>query len=122
MSRILVADDDAWQLELRCRLLEAGGHTVSLAFSPSEAMRYLSSVDLIITDLRFRNVEGDDDPAEGLALIRRIRDAGCQLPVIVISGWPEDLEGRPEAELVAKVLLKPVGMQNLLRAIEELTA
>jgi CheY-like chemotaxis protein len=120
MPRILVADDDAWQLDLRCRLLEAGGHKVALAFNPSEAMRHLSAVDLIIMDLRFPNAEGEADPAEGLALIRRIRDTGCQLPLIVVSGWPEDLAGRPEADLVTLVLAKPVGMQNMLRAIQEL--
>ena len=121
MPRILVADDDAWQLELRCRLLEAVGHKVALAFSPSEAMRHINTVDVIIMDLRFPNSEGDSDPAEGLGLIRRIRESGCHLPVIVVSGWPEDLEGRPEAQMVTKVMLKPVGMQNLIHVIEELT-
>jgi len=120
MARILVADDDAAQLDLRCRLLEANGHQVMVAFCPSEALRQLAAADLVITDLRFPNAEGRADAALGLALIRDIRESGCLAPVIVISGWPADLEGRPERQLVSCVMLKPVPLPDLLRAIGEL--
>jgi len=120
MPRILVADDDAAQLDLRRLILEAGGHQVSLAIRPSDALRQLASADLVIMDLRFPNARGDDDPAEGLFLIRAIRDSGYRGPVLVLSGWPQDLEGQPEEQLVSRVMLKPVGMQALLQAIGEL--
>lgn len=119
MCRILVADDDVRQLELRGLLLEAGGHEVSLAFCPSEALRQLTVAEVVIMDLRFPNAQGDPDPAEGLKLIRQIRESGCRAPVIVISGWPQDLEGTPEARLVARVMAKPVGSEALLAAIGE---
>lgn len=119
MARILVVDDDASQLELRCKLLATVGHEVFPAFSPSEAMRHIVSADLVMMDLRFPNVRGEDDPAEGLALIGRIHESGNRAPVIVLSGWPEYLEGRPEARLVSRVLAKPIGLEALLRAIAD---
>ena len=120
MPRILVADDDVAQLELRRLILEAGGHQVSLAIRPGDVLRQLASADLVITDLRFPNAQGGDDPAEGLTLIRAIRDSGYRGPVLVLSGCPRDLEGHPEEQLVSRVMLKPVGMQALLQAIGEL--
>ena len=121
MSRVLVADDDATQLELRAQLLELGGHQVSLACCPEETLRLLPSADVVVMDLRFRNARGEPDAQEGLSLIRGIRGSGCAAPVIVISGWPEDLDGTPEERLVSRVMVKPVGLAALLAAIESLT-
>jgi len=120
MPRILVADNDAAQLDLRRLILEAGGHQVSLAVRPGDVLRQLASAELVIMDLRFPNAQGDDDPAEGLTLIRAIRDSGYRGPVLVLSGWTQDLEGHPEEQLVSRVMLKPVGMQDLLEAIDDL--
>jgi CheY-like chemotaxis protein len=119
MARILAVDDDASQLELRCQLLATGGHQTVPAFSPSEAMRQVATADLVMMDLRFPNARGENDPAEGLALIRRIRESGNPVPIIVISGWPEYLEGHQEAQLVARVLSKPIGLVAMLGAIAE---
>jgi CheY-like chemotaxis protein len=116
MARILVVDDDASQLELRCQLLASGGHDAVPAFSPSEAMRQLDSADLVMMDLRFPNGRGEEDPAEGVALIRRIRESGST-PIIVLSGWPQYLESQPEVRLVSRVLAKPIGLEALLEAI-----
>jgi CheY-like chemotaxis protein len=120
MPRILVADDDAAQLDLRRLILEADGHQVSLAIRPGDVLRQLATAELVIMDLRFPNAQGDDDPAEGLALIRTIRDSGYRGPVLVLSGWTEDLEGQPEEQMVSRVMLKPVGIPGLLQAIGEL--
>jgi CheY-like chemotaxis protein len=119
MARILVVDDDASQLELRCSLLAAGGHQVVPAFSPTEAMHRVASADLVMMDLRFPNERGENDPAEGLALIRRICESGSSAAIIVLSGWPECLEGQPEAQLVSRVLSKPIGLEAMLQAIAD---
>jgi CheY-like chemotaxis protein len=121
MPRILVADDDPIQLELRKMLLEAAGHQVLLARTPVEAVRCVrdQSADVVILDLRFPNSEGTPDSREGLALIRSIHQAGRQTPMIVLSGWPQDLEGEPEERLVACVLMKPVKASALMQAISE---
>ena len=124
MPRILVADDDAVQLDLRRTVLEFAGHQVDLALSVMSAVRHLEHrrTDLVIMDLRFPNATGEPDSGEGIALIRRIRELGCSAPVIVLSGWPEDLYGQPEERMVSRILLKPVKTPALLAAVRELIA
>ena len=124
MSRILVADDDLDQLVVRKILLETAGHEVVVAACPSDALRELerSAPGLVIMDLRFPNAAGQPDSREGMALIRRIREAGYRAPVVVLSGWPEDLYGEPEEEMVSRIMVKPVGILVLLKTIEELTS
>ena len=117
MARVLVADDDPRLLELQARLLEAGGHQVTLAFSTSEVIRQLDGAEVVVMDLRFPNPQGVSDAREGRKLIRRIRESGCQAPLIVMSGWPEDLLGTPEAEFVSRILMKPVKLVDLLQAV-----
>lgn len=122
MCSILVADDNWQQLELRKLLLEAVGHQVAVAWSVRETMRQveLGQAELVIMDLRFPNAAGEPDSAEGLALIRRIRECGCRVPLIVLSGWPQDLYGSPEESMVSRVMVKPVEARVLLETIAEL--
>ena len=119
MSRILVVDDDAIQLDLRKQLLEIAGYQVETAVSARQTERRLENApaDLVILDLRFPNALGEPDAQEGLALIRRIRDLGCRVPVIVLSGWPDDLYGEPEEKLVSCILIKPVNTREFLDII-----
>lgn len=120
MPRILIVDDDAAQLALLGRLVEAGGYQLSLAFGVSEALRQLAAADAVVLDLRLPNAQGSADAAEGLRLIRSIRESGSRAPVIVMSGWPEDLDGTAEAQLISRVLVKPVGIRALLGTLAEL--
>src|SRR5450432_3274085 len=116
MFRILVADDDALQLDLRKQLLEIAGYQVETALTVRQTVRRLENapadlaihlvIHLVIMDLRFPNAFGEADPREGMALIRGIRDLGCQVPVIVLSGWPDALYGQPEEQLISRILLK----------------
>ena len=89
---------------------------VVVAESPSEALRELErcAPGLFMMDLRFPNAAGQPDSREGMALIRRIRQAGYRLPVVVLSGWPEDLYGEPEEEMVSRIMVKPVRIPVLL--------
>jgi CheY-like chemotaxis protein len=123
VARILVADDDLEQVHLRKSLLEVGGHEVDVALCPDATTELLKlgGTDLVIMDLRFANAAGVPDSREGLALIRSIRQLGCAAPVIVLSGWPEELYGQPEEKLVSRIIVKPATMQGLLDAIAELT-
>ena len=122
MSRILVVDDDAVQLDLRKQLLEVAGYQVETALSAQQTERRLerAPADLVILDLRFPNALGEPDAQQVLALIRRIRDLGCRVPVIVLSGWPDDLYGEPEERLVSCILVKPVKTREFLDAIRGL--
>jgi CheY-like chemotaxis protein len=115
MAHILVADDDIEQVTVQRRLLEALGHEVDTALSPGETLRQLERCPpgLIVMDLRFPTAEA------GLALIRGIHEAGCRLPVIVLSGWPDDLYGTPEEKLVSRIVVKG-SVRALFGAIGEL--
>ena len=124
MSRILVADDDALQLDLHKTVLEGQGHQVDLAISVRGALRFIErgQPELVIMDLRFPNDSGQQDAGEGITLIRRIRELDDAVPVIVLSGWPDALYGRPEERMVSRILVKPVKTPILLDTIRELVA
>lgn len=95
--RVLLVDDEPEQLELRRRIVEQAGHTVETASSAEEARR--QTADVVVMDLHLPGL------AEGLELIREF--AG-RARIVVLTGLAGDLEGRPERELVAAVLEKPV--------------
>jgi CheY-like chemotaxis protein len=124
MSRILVVDDDVVQLDLYKQLLEIAGYRVEIALTASQAARRLANApgDLVIMDLRLPNALGEPDPREGTALIRRIRDLGYGVPIIVLSGWPDHLYGEPEERLISCILVKPVNPPELLDTIRGLLA
>lgn len=65
----------------------------------------------VVLDLRLPDAE------DGLALIREFRAASPELNIVVLSGWPADIEGRSEAALVDRILAKPVRSEVLLGAI-----
>jgi len=124
MSRILVVDDDIVQLDLYKQLLEIAGYQVEIAITAPQAVRRLghAPADLVIMDLRLPNALGESDPQEGLALIRHIRDLGYGTPVIVLSGWPDDLYREPEERLISCILIKPVPPHELFAAVHSLCA
>ena len=123
MSLILVADDDVVQLDLRKRVLEAAGHRVAVALEAAGALRLVKAgCDLLLMDLRLPNCAGVPDSREGLALIRGVREMGSGVPVVVLSGWPDDLLGQPEERMVSRVMTKPVPARELLGAIAELAS
>ncbi len=124
MSRILIIDDDAVQLDLYKQLLEIAGYSVGIALNERQTVRQVNgeATDLIVMDLRLANATGEADAEAGLALIRRLRDLGWAIPVIVLSGWPDDLYGQPEEQLVSRILMKPVKTRELLHAISDVLA
>ncbi len=116
MGRLLVVEDDPEQLELRRLLLERVGHTVWTASSAAEAWRRFleNQPKLVILDLRLPRTE------DGLDLIRRIRGAGGETRLLVLSGWTHDLEDLPERAMVDHVLMKPVRSSKLLEMAAKL--
>jgi len=122
MYHILAVDDDPLQLELRKAVLESAGYSVIAALSVRATTRALErgKVDLIVMDLRYPNVQGESDCREGMRLIREIRELDANVPIIVLSGWPADIEGQPEEQMVSRVLLKTVRPAALLETAREL--
>ena len=118
MARILFADDDREQLHIFQLLLQSSGHELLLATNVAEVAAHLEEgpVDLLVVDLRF------PCSADGLALIRRVRESGCRTPIIVLSGWPDEICDVPEERMISRVMMKPVRVPELLDAIADLTS
>ena len=114
MARLLFVDDDPDQIKMWRLVLEGAGHQLEIAETLPQAIQKLAAgPDILLMDLWLPDLK------DGLDLIRVA--GGRESPrLIVLSGWPQDLEGRPEAKLVDRVLAKPVRPPSLLRAIAEL--
>jgi CheY-like chemotaxis protein len=107
MSRILVVEDDASQLEIRKQILEHAGHEVVIAQDASEALERWPGCPIVVMDLRI------PDPEDGLRLIQAI--AG-RARIIVLSG------GQVEPSLpVDEFLTKPCPSKRLLESIARWT-
>lgn len=115
MARVLLIDDDADQLEMRKLIFEHQGHAVAAASSVDEAERSFREgpPDCILMDLRVPKAK------DGFALIRGFRASpGFTGRILVLSGFPSDILGTPEASLVDEVLTKPVRSDVLLKFVQ----
>ncbi len=113
MASVLLVDDDAAGLDLRKLILEREGHEISIARDPESARLVFAEAtpEIVVLDLRL------PEAADGLALIREFRSAAPEVRIIVLSGWPLDLEGTPEAQMVNLVLAKPMRTAELVSAL-----
>jgi len=68
----------------------------------------------VLMDLRLPRSE------DGLQLIRDLKELLPDLPVVVLSGWLDDLLQSPEASQVTATLSKPVRAERLLKTISRL--
>lgn len=116
MASLLFVDDDPEQLHIWELVLAASGHEVRTARSTGDALRELSASppDVMMMDLWLPRL------ADGLSLIRSAGEQGYTGKIVVLSGWPDDFYGRPEADRVARTLVKPVPTQMLLDLLREL--
>jgi len=116
MSRVLLVEDDADQLEIRKLLLEHAGHEVVSAQDAESARELFARwpPEIALVDLRLKT---DND---GLDLVREFRTARPALRILVLSGWVEGLAGRVEAAMVDAVLPKPSGSGTLLKTVARL--
>lgn len=81
---ILVVDDEPLLLNSVAGLCEALGFRGLRASNGEAALPYIDAgVDLVITDVRMPRLDG-------LGLLRRIRATAPDLPVIVMTGYPDN--------------------------------
>jgi DNA-binding NarL/FixJ family response regulator len=62
-------------------------------------------------DLRLPRAE------DGLALLRGLHEAAPSARVVVLAGFKDDLDGRPEQAFASKILSKPIATEQLLEAL-----
>ena len=107
--RILVVDDDAMAGEITGAILEELGHEVILAEDGIAAASKLNAdeaIEMIISDMNMPMISGID-------LFRELREQGCTLPFILLTGdKPEKLLAQ-EPRLDACVL-KDFGLEETL--------
>ncbi len=83
-GRILIIDDDPHFLRILQRILSGEKFLVTATSNPCDAIRLLrsSNFSLIICDLRMPD-------CDGLNLLQTIRNAGNEIPVIILTAYGE---------------------------------
>jgi len=81
-AKVLVVDDEESIREVSATLLEQTGYHVETAADPLEAIGRIlqGGFDLVVTDLQMPGMDG-------VSLLRRIRAAQPQLPVVISTGY-----------------------------------
>ena len=118
---ILVVDDESHMLDTIQFILQSNGYAAVTARGGKEALERLAvlraagrRVDLILTDLQMPG-------PTGLELVQRLRDAGVQAPVLVMTGYNDQETARRLRERgIEHFLDKPFEEGELLRRIREL--
>lgn len=113
--RILLADDDVAVLLTLKTVLEMDGFEVETAGSATEAVEKLQSAvyQMVITDMR---MESEDS---GFHVIRAARQQDYNPATAILTAYPPD-QGEWNRNGAQSVLVKPVGIQDLVRQLEAL--
>jgi signal transduction histidine kinase len=121
--RILVVDDDPVLTESLHCTLEEDGHRVIVADGGQagidafhSARQALVPFDIVITDLGMPHVDGRQ-------VVASVRAATPDTPIIMLTGWGQRLQADNEqTPHVNRVLSKPPRLQELRKALAELTS
>jgi PAS domain S-box-containing protein len=114
---ILLIDDDPTVRRTMAELLQEVGHSVVVAEGGAEGLAHLGQnrVDLVITDLGMPGMTGWE-------VARAVKLVTSHPPVILLTGWGERPANHSEhADLVDRILGKPVRLDELLATIRDLT-
>jgi len=118
-QHILVVDDDADVLDLHRKLLELLGYKATTCPNALDALDILrqqpGEFEAVLTDQIMPDMTG-------LELSHELKSAWPDLPVILVSGFPEDFAARPDASELSGVLAKPVTPHSLSIALRDAIA
>ena len=109
MQRILIVDDEPAIVGLIRERLEREGLAVSVALRAETALALLSaeSFDLLILDLGLPDVDG-------FAALRRLREQGHDLPVLIVTARGDEIDRVVGLELGADdYMVKPFSVREL---------
>ena len=115
LPTVFVVDDDPSVLKSFSRLLLSGGWQAETYASPEEFLRQYdpAAPGCLVLDVAMPGVDG-------LELQRRLKDAGCPLPIVFITGHgdvPTSVRAMRAGAL--NFLVKPVNDEDLLMAVGE---
>jgi signal transduction histidine kinase/ActR/RegA family two-component response regulator len=119
-QHIMVIDDEPALRDYLYELLTLHGYRVSTWADPAAALAHLegdgADVDLLLTDQTMPHMTG-------LELATRVRGLRPRLPLVLITGYSDEVDSRRGSGLpVDRLLPKPVGSTELLAALDELLA
>lgn len=114
-ERILLVDDEEMVVEMFQLLLENLGYQVVCKTNSLEALKTFQqgpeNFDLIITDLTMPNLTGFE-------LIKKIRSAGSEIPVIMITGYSENIDSGEQKRFgINHMITKPVIAEDIAQTI-----
>ena len=114
--RVLVIEDELDLLADICRRLEAEAYTVDTSGDGNEGLFYATEypLDAAIIDIGLPGISG-------IEIIRRLRERGSTLPVVILtarSRWQEKVEGLEAG--ADDYLVKPFQMEELLARLKAL--
>ena len=112
--RILVVDDDPVIGLLFREALETLGHAVVTAGTGAEGLEYVERLDfgLIFLDLKMPEMDGAE-------LLRRIKIIRPDVPVTIITGYPDsEIMVRAMEQGPLSVMKKPFGISHIVAAID----
>jgi len=118
--RILFVDDEASIARLGQIMLKSLGHSATAFGDPAEGLAALRShpddYDVVITDLTMPGMTG-------IQLAQNIREIGSKIPIILCSGYADQVPEETIKSLgIVEVLPKPFQMQSLGEAVVRATA
>jgi PAS domain S-box-containing protein len=114
-ERILLADDEAVLAEMGKQMLEHLGYRVTVRTDSSDALNALRShpqdFDLVISDRTMPRMTGFE-------LAERIKMIRPDIPIILCTGYSDELEVERAAALgISRMVMKPLGMNELADAV-----
>ncbi|MCD6415701.1 MAG: response regulator [Planctomycetes bacterium] len=110
---VLVVDDEEIIRNVIRRMLEAEGYRVAIASGGKEGLEYVSNAapDLVLLDLKMPGMSG-------VECLRRFREEHADIPVMVVTGYPDtDLMNQAMRYGPLALLAKPVQKEELLRSV-----
>ncbi len=120
--RILIVDDDPVLRDSLANTLADEGHRVTLAGGGQEgidlfrnAQQSTEPFDIVLTDLGMPYVDGRQ-------VVAAIRTIAPHTPIILLTGWGQQMGAEHEVPQVSRVLGKPPRLRELRAALVELTA
>ncbi len=108
--KVLIVDDEPTICALLCELLEENGYLCTTAHDGKKAWRFISTgkYEFVILDIAIPGVSG-------LTILKQMQAYNINLPVIVLSGNPEDRMIAEAMHLGASdFIIKPFTLERVL--------
>lgn len=114
LSKILVVDDDEIVRNFLFNILNSLGYSAECARDGEEALRMFGNnrYDLILTDLRMPNMNGEE-------LVRHIRDTDPEFRIFLMTGYYSDVKDKSLQTQVNGILKKPFSTMDLKNMLEK---